>query len=354
VKNFVGLDVGKKNIEAVRIFENEKIQRFKCTTGPKGVASLIEWLDRKDHVAIEAGTITFYLARKIMEHDIKVTVLNAAQLAMIYNSKKKTDKEDALKLARLLARNPVEELPFVKIPSLEEEEKRALVNERSFYVTARTKYINRIHGILASVGIVHVTKTMLGNRANRKKVLDASPLSAQKRIARLCESLESTESLLEGIDQEVKETLRANPEYSTIAMSLPGVGPVATLTFMAYLGDCSQFQKSTQACAYAGLTPRINSSGETTRMGSIRPGCKAIRKIIMQTAWAIVRCDMEGPLRQFYQRTHGQIGKKKAAVAVARKTIETFYHMIRKKETYWGSDYDMISRKLKRTLSMEI
>ena len=217
-KNRVGLDVGKKNIEALRLLENDKIQRFQYTTGPKGVASLLEWLKSDDHVAIEAGTLTFYLARKIMENDINVTVLNAAQLALIYNSKKKTDKEDALKLARLLARNPVEELPFVKIPSEEEEAKRALVNERSFYVTARTKYINRIHSILVSVGIVDATKAMLANRKNREKVLEDIPLPIRSRVIRLCESLDSTESLLEEIDQEVKEILKANPEYSTIAM----------------------------------------------------------------------------------------------------------------------------------------
>ena len=354
MKNFVGLDVGKKSIEAVRLYEGEKIQRFKCTTGPEGVASLLDWLDQTDHVSIEAGTLTFYLARKIQAHHIKITVLNAAQLAVIYNSKKKTDKEDALKLARLLARNPVEELPVVKIPSPEEDENRSLVNERSFYVTTRTKYINRVHGLLTSVGVVHTTRAMLGNHLNRKKVLEKSPLSIRNRLKRLCQSLDSTESLLEEIDQEVKETLKANPEYSTIAMSLPDVSPVAALTFMAYLGDCTQFKKSTQACSYAGLTPRINSSGETTRLGSIRQGCKPIRKIIIQTAWTIVRSDLEGPLGKFYQRTHSRIGKKKAAIAVARKTIETFYHMIRRKEYYRGSDYDMISRKMKRTLSMQI
>ena len=91
MKNFIGLDVGKKSMEALRISEGEKIQRFNCTTGPKGVASLLEWLKPDDHVAVEAGTLTFYLARKIMEHNIEVTVLHPAQLAVIYNSKKKTD-----------------------------------------------------------------------------------------------------------------------------------------------------------------------------------------------------------------------------------------------------------------------
>ena len=77
---------------------------------------------------------------------------------LIYRSLKKTDKEDALKLARLIKRIPKSELPVVCVPTQKEEHQRRLVSELAFQKKMRTQLINRLHALLAQSGLTDITK----------------------------------------------------------------------------------------------------------------------------------------------------------------------------------------------------
>jgi transposase len=66
---------------------------------------------------------------------------------MIWQSTKKTDKEDALKIAKFIQRYPEEELPLVSLPTEQEEELRQLISMKQFLVKMRTALINRLHAL---------------------------------------------------------------------------------------------------------------------------------------------------------------------------------------------------------------
>ncbi|OOB92485.1 IS110 family transposase, partial [Leptospira interrogans serovar Hardjo] len=76
---YVGIDCGKKTLEVIRIGEN-------------------------DVVGLEAGSQSFRIAKSILNKGIQVIVLNPGDLATIYQSLKNTDKEDSLKIERLIQR----------------------------------------------------------------------------------------------------------------------------------------------------------------------------------------------------------------------------------------------------------
>jgi hypothetical protein len=70
------------------------------------------------------------MTREIMSmKKAKVYILNPRRLYVIWKTTKKTDAEDALKLARLGLRYPIEELPLVPLPTAEEEKLREVVRE---------------------------------------------------------------------------------------------------------------------------------------------------------------------------------------------------------------------------------
>ncbi|EKR98663.1 transposase domain protein [Leptospira mayottensis 200901122] len=75
---------------------------------------------------------SFRIAKTILKDhkEIQVIVLNPGDLATIYQSLKKTDKEDSLKITRLIQRFPIDELPVVPIPSDEKKDKRKLCTEQ--------------------------------------------------------------------------------------------------------------------------------------------------------------------------------------------------------------------------------
>ena len=164
VENYVGIDLSKKSLEAVRIDSDNKIIRFNCKTDLEGRHRLLSWLKPSDIIGLEAGNMSFLLAKEIEnKFNQKAIVLNPGDLFQIFNSLKKTDKEDCLKIARLIKRNPIEELPVVRIPDEFEEKARFLISEQGYWTKIKVKSINRLHSLFVNAGLTTITKKDIKN-----------------------------------------------------------------------------------------------------------------------------------------------------------------------------------------------
>lgn len=347
VNNFVGVDIGKKGLEVIRLTENEKHERFRTKTTSAGEKRLYQWLKPNDVVILEAGNQTFRLAKRIRKLGIEAIVLNPGDVKTIYASLRKTDKEDSLKLARLAQRNPRQELPEVAVPNDEEEDARRLTTEQAHWSKQNTINKNRLHSIFTQAGLTDITKKHISTNKNREKAIILLPERYRNEARRLCNTMKMIDENLEAIKKETRERLQANIAYTKLAMSMSGIGLVTTLAFLAYLGDCSRFSSGKQVSYYTGLVPRVEQSGETERYGRIiKRGCRPIRRVIIQCAWSLVKSKHGGILKEFYERLYPRIGKKKAIVATARKMVETFYAMITSGELYWGMPEELIDKKM--------
>jgi transposase len=336
---YVGIDVGKTTI-VVRLLQDNgtKVISWSGKTDAKGREHLAKMLVKTDVVGIEAGEPGFTIAREIIERvGAKVLVLNPGRLAMIYKSLKKTDAEDALKLARLVMRFPECELPVVSIPDDEEREKRALVSEDDFLKVTRTRMILRLHSIYVRAGITHLKRKNLKTAEMRQEALKLLSGELEKygaeaeRIERLILAVEVE---IETVEASMKEKLQES-ELAPVLMTVPGVGPSLALAFLAHIGDGSRFQTVGQVNNYVGFVPRIDFSGQTERSGHItKRGCKHIRRIAVQAAWALVRSKEGGALKEKYRDLRIRRGKKIAIVAIARKLIETLWTLAVRKKPY--------------------
>ena len=95
VKNYVGVDIGKRGMEILR-YKITRHDRIRFRTNREGERNLLQWLKKDDIVVMEAGNQSFRIAKRIMrEKGIDVIVLNPGDVATIYQSLKKTDKEKA-------------------------------------------------------------------------------------------------------------------------------------------------------------------------------------------------------------------------------------------------------------------
>lgn len=348
VNNYVGIDLSKRSMEVVRLYEDGSKKRFKASTKIEGESRLLSWLKPDDIIVLEAGSQAFRISKRLINKGYEVLVLNPGDVRMIYASLRKTDPEDALKLARLAQRHPREELPLVRIPDDEEENNRRLSTEQEFWSNQKTMAKNRLHSLFTEAGLTQITKKDIATENNRAKVLILLPERYENEANRLQKVLHEIDENLNSISDEINSRLQENKSYVKIAMSLPGIGPVASHVFMSYLGDCSQFSSGKQVSYYAGLVPRVDQSGETERYGNIiKRGCKPIRRIMIQCAWALVRSTYGGTIREFYERLQVRVGKKKAIVATARKMLETFHAMIKNGELYWGVPEEIIDKKMR-------
>ena len=102
-KRFVGIDLGKRTYEIKIIESDGKVSGTNGLTNPAGRKTLYKKLRCTDRVAIEVCSLAMVMAKEIQnEVGCEVVLLNPSQIALIYRSVKKNDKEDALKLARLV------------------------------------------------------------------------------------------------------------------------------------------------------------------------------------------------------------------------------------------------------------
>ncbi len=350
LSGYVGIDLSKRSMEAVRLVGEEKPLRAKFKTSNEHLPELLSWLNKEDVVAMEACELAFFISRYLNRQlGCKVILLNAGDLATIYNSLKKTDKEDALKLARLISRIPDKELPVVSLPNEAEERARRITSENEFDKKNRTRLINRLHAIFVREGMTEISKAELKNKVNRRNIIiDNLNKNNQKEAIRLVRQIELLEEQIEEVEADEKEVLKTNIEQTRIYMSMPGIGTKAAVTLSGYLGDSSRFSHSKQFAYYSGLVPRVDSSGDSNKYGGItKRGCRHIRAVMIQCAWALVRSKKGGALSSKYKVLMKRIGKKKAIVAIARKMLEVLHTMVKNGQVYNAVDNEFIDKKIK-------
>lgn len=347
----VGIDLAKRTYVAHAIDPSkDKAVIWDGRTDEKGIERLCAKLRASDRVAIECCAFAFYLTKVLTAKvGCRVLVLNAGDLAIIYKSVKKTDLEDAGKLAWLLAKMEDNELPVVTPPSEQEEHRRALVSELASKKKARTVLINRLHSLFVRQGIVTITKENLRTADHREAWLVNLTGQTASESKRVQQELILLESHIEEIEAEIKLELKGDSKTSKL-MSIPGVGPTIAIAFLAYVGDGRRFSHARQVSHYVGLTPRVDSSGETTRIGNItKRGCTAIRSLIVQSAWAAVRTSKDHRLKLKYQELSARRGKGRAIVAVARRLLELMWVVLRTDTFYWETTKEELDFKMVRS-----
>lgn len=262
-------------------------------------------------------------------------VANTASEAWKFkHTKRKTDRDDALRLAQLFA---LGQLPEVSIPPKTTREWRALIATRQKLVGRRVSIQNRIRAILVGQGL----GAPVGAKAWASRGLQAigeyaRPLpecSAEKIWRGLLHlaliEYGQVEELVAQLEAKLDEIAKAN-EQVRLLETIPGVGSRTAEAIVAHLHDPQRFENGKQVSAYAGLVPRQYQSGETDHRGRIsKRGPALLRKLLVQCAWAMLRYNAWA--KALWQRLTqaGKVRRKQAIVALARKLLVRCWAMLR-------------------------
>jgi transposase len=332
----------------VCIVEGKEIERHGLTTDAKGRNILSMLLRKDDVVGYEVCGYGNRLARALgNEVGCAVRALNPGELRIIWQSRKKTDKEDALKIAKYLRDTPEEEPCIVPLPSEKEEAFRSDISMKEFLKRERTAAINRLHALYGQMGIIDVTKKSLKDAKGRQaRHGELTPLLGEYASI-LEEQLRLFERQLATAAEKVAEQARSD-ELAPYIMSIPGIGIGIAAVLLAYIGDGSRFSTSGQVANYAGLAPRVDCSGATERYGSIAhyQFCHPIRGVVLEGVWALVKSG-KGPLFEKYNELSGRMNKRKSAVAIARKMVTLAWLLMKRREYYNGISNEALEKKLR-------
>lgn len=122
------------------------------------------------------------------------------------------------------------------------------------------------------------------------------------------------------LESDVKEIAKKSPLANRL-MTIPGVGPIVSLSFIALVDDASRFRKSADIGAFLDLAPRRYQSGEMDYSGQIsKCGYVQMRNLLYEAAGSLIhQVKRFSSLKSWAVKLVGRKGFKKAAVATARK-----------------------------------
>lgn len=350
----VGLDLGKRTYEMCIIESNGKVIKTNGTTNPRGRKALYKKLKASDRVAIEVCALAMVMAKEIeKEVGCEVVLLNASQVAIIYRSVKKNDKEDALKLARLVQKYTKEELPTVELPTEHEENLRQILTEIRQLKSDRTKEINRLHAIFLECGITEIKRKNLATNLNREesiKILKGIFLMQAKRSL---QRLELIENQIKDVEELLAEETKGDKNIEKLE-EIPGVGKQLAATYVAFIGDGSRYPNVSTIGAACGLVPKIDMSCSINRIGHItKCGNSNLRSLLILASWSHLRAKNGGALKYkyLYMTKVQSKGKKIAIVAIARKLAELMYTILKNGTSYEKRTSPTISKLVDEALA---
>jgi transposase len=267
---------------------------------------------------------------------INVAVANPAHEAWRWTRvKRKTDKDDALKLAKLAV---LGQLPTAHMPSPQQRQRRRLVQYRRVLVDRRTQIKNQVRSIYSQQGLSLPKRAKAWTQAGIEQIAEeARPLSVCDNIDDLwrgrlhveLQMLESLNAQIAQVDQKL-DALGAKDPRVQLLQSVNGVGPRLAETVVAHLDDPHRFKSARQVASYAGLVPKQFESGTIKRSCRItRRGPALLRSMLVEVAWMVyMRNDWA---KTFVQRISRGVTSRKniAIVALARKLLVTLWAMLR-------------------------
>ncbi len=342
---YCGLDIaGVSSFAYVTDAQGAKVAAGPVATTRAGLeARLRPYVRAGLAVAIEAGNQTAWIYEVLVAMGARVTVVNPNKVKLIAESRRKTDKVDAKILCELLRLGGLPEP--VHMPGKETRALRGLLVARRQLVTARTKLCNVVRGMLRQEGVRlpgHALMSVVGWQRLLKGGFEHGHLAAV--VAAYFEAFRTLTQSLQALERELAQREKTDARAARL-QTMPRVGRIASLTFLAAVDDVKRFGSSRKLVGYSGLAPTVRSSGERTEYGAIsREGRKELRAVWVQIAHqvAIDGGKETAPLRRWYRRVAARRGKKTATVALARRLLVIAYQLLRR-----GTDFDV--RKLKKS-----
>lgn len=268
-----------------------------------------------------------------MGHEVFLS--HPKQTKAIASARLKSDKVDALMLAKLLQ---ADLLPVVWIPGEKERYMRELLSHRARVVRARTAVINELHALYAKRNVE--VPRMIWHRARplpwRMEALSGyAPRIVQENV----EHLKLVNEQIRGLDKKLSELAKADPQARRL-MTHPGVGPVTAVAVSSWVGDIQRFSNAKKLVSYFGLAPRVRQSAERERHGHItKEGNRMVRSFLLQAALSAIRHG-GGPARRHYLGVLRRRGKPIARIAAANKLLGVMFRMMKE-----GIDYQEFLRR---------
>jgi transposase len=330
----VAIDLGGRESQVcVRAQDGQILLERKVAT-----ATLKGFLDGQppSRVVLETCAEAFVVADMAVDcqHEVRVVPATLVRSLGVGARRTKTDRRDAQILSEVSCRI---DLPSVHLPSDVARERRSLCTMREQLLATHTALLNCVRGWART----RLLKIRSGDwttfSARTRDAALARELGLPLYVDRLLIVIDSLKQQIKLADKELRELAAHDPTCKALT-TIPGIGPVTAMRFVAAVDDVTRFPNAHAVQAYLGLTPGENSSSDRRqRTGITKAGPPGVRRALVQGAWTLRRTRPQHPISLWAKQIEERRGKFIATVAVARKLAGIMYALWRDGSTYDAS-----------------
>lgn len=299
----------------------------------------------------EAGRDGFWLHRFLASEHVTNLVVDSASIEVSRRGKNaKTDRLDVEKLLTMLLRYHAGETrvwSVVHVPSLAAEDHRQLHRQLLTLKAERTRYVNRIKGLLVGQGIHLAVDAEFLTRLPKLRLWDGSPLpeGLLARLQREFTCWQFVHQQILELEAERRTVLRTSQEPCIAQvrqlLQLKGIGENSAWLYVMEFFGWRDFHNRREIGALAGLTPTPFQSGaDDHEQGISKAGNTLIRAMAIEIAWGWLRHQPDSALSQWYQERFGAGSTrlhKIGIVALARKLLIALWHYLESGEPPLGA-----------------
>jgi len=288
--SFVGLDVHKNSI-AVAVADAHGTRSLgNIANDDDQLRKILRRLGSPSslRVCYEAGPCGYAVYRFLERLKIDCMVVAPSLIPKKPGDRVKTDRRDALALARLLQAG---QLTAVWVPDAEHEALRDLVRAREDSVEDRHRARHRLIKMLLRLGIrapKDLKKPWTIKHRMWLNTLRWSDPAQQQVFGEYRQVIDEADARIARYDHAITAAAAKSPHAKVIAalQAMRGVQLITAATIVAEVGDLTRFESARQLMAYAGMVPSERSSGGRTRRGALtKAGNAHLRRILIESAW---------------------------------------------------------------------
>jgi len=344
-----GIDLGdRESLTTVLSPIGDVTDTFTFPMTEEGYAYFANRVPHEARVAFESTIMAYPTLRALRNHGYgDITVAHPKTLAWIVKSKKKNDRVDSLKIAKL---HMAGMLPESHLLDRDQQIVRDLLVQRAMLGVEIGRLKNSVIGYLKREGL-HDTLPRTGDSfsAKRREAIRSLRFNDNRDLVlgTMMDRLAFLERQCLPLENSVKENAKLS-EPVRLLMTITGVDFYLASLISSFIGDVNRFPSDDHLASFFGIVPTSRDSADVKRRGRMtKDGPSMARWALSITVDTVMHHNQ--PIKDYYTSVKKRTGSGKLAhVATMRKLIRMLYHMLKTKEHWNWENPQLTERKLSR------